>query len=453
MYARAAARNIQALQYDSIPPQALRWGKIAFKDTLGVALAGSLEDTSRIPRTLFSLRTDAESPVLGTTRRAAPLDACFLNGISAHALDYDDGNDAMGGHPSAPLVPALLALASCQRLSGQDLLLAYVAGFEVETRLGRAVHFHHYEKGWHPTATLGVFGSAAACARALRLDEKRTAMALAIAASLASGLKANFGTMTKPLHVGHCSRNGLMAAMLARDGFSANPDVFEHDQGFGNVFNGPGTFDFDRALDGWGAPLMLLETGIGIKLYPCCAGTHSAIDAVLDLYQAGMPPPEDIASVEVRVHARRLPHVNRPVLSAALDAKFSLQYCTARALCDGEVLIRHFAADNYREARVASLMSRVTVGASGPDAPLYGAQVTLRTRDGREMSHLVERARGRGIGRPLDDRDINAKFIDCATTVLGRAASWRLLERLDAMEHLENAAELGELCTSDRTTT
>src|SRR5205814_1903781 len=155
-------------------------------------------------------------------------DAALVNGTAAHALDFDDVSNSLGGHPSAPILPAIFALGEVldrpeKPVGGRDFITAYVAGFETETRIARGVHFHHYEKGWHPTATLGVFGAAAASCHLLGLDRAKTAQALAIAASLASGIKANFGTMTKPLHVGHTARNGLFAALLARDGFTANP--------------------------------------------------------------------------------------------------------------------------------------------------------------------------------------------------------------------------------------
>src|SRR6202007_1124339 len=157
-------------------------------------------------------------------------------------------------HPSVPILPGLFALADAMPVSGRDFLAAYVAGFETETRIARAVNFHHYDKGWHPTATLGIFGATAAASRLLELTQDQTATALAIAASFSSGLKANFGTMTKPLHVGHGTRNGLFAALMVREGFTANPAALEAKQGFLDVFNGPGTYNVERMLSGWYSP-------------------------------------------------------------------------------------------------------------------------------------------------------------------------------------------------------
>jgi len=245
--AHEIAERIHRLRYEDITPTALDWTRSAFIDTIGVALAGMAEDA---PRILLNVPGIATSPgpslVFATGTRTSPLDAALVNGVASHALDYDDVSGTMGGHPSAVLIPPIIALGEMLGSSGRDLALAYVAGFETECRIARGVHFHHYDKGWHPTATLGIFGTVAAAARLLRLTQDQTAMALGLAASLASGLKANFGTMTKPLHVGHTARNGLFAALMVQQGFTANPGTLEAKQGFLHVFNGPGTYDIDR---------------------------------------------------------------------------------------------------------------------------------------------------------------------------------------------------------------
>src|SRR4051794_18305592 len=245
------AERIHALRYQDIAPAALDWTAAAFVDTVGVTLAGIVDEG---PRTLLRVPGVAAAPgpalILGTRRRTSVLDAALVNGTAAHALDYDDVAAALGGHPSAMLVPALLPLGEMLGSSGHDLVLAYVVGFETMCRIGRSVHHHHYEKGWHPTATLGIFGTVAAAARLLRLPVPQTAVALGLAASFAGGIKANFGTMTKPLHVGHAVRNGVFAALLAQQGFTANHAALEHRQGFLEVFNGPGTYNAGRMLDG-----------------------------------------------------------------------------------------------------------------------------------------------------------------------------------------------------------
>jgi 2-methylcitrate dehydratase PrpD len=405
--AEELARRIGRITFACLPPQAVAWAKVGLIDCIGTTLAGSVAECTRI----VSSTLGAGGPALlfGSPRRAAPLDAALINGTAAHALDFDDCSDSMGGHPSAPVLPALFALADAQRVSGRDFLTAYVAGIETETRIARGVNFHHYEKGWHPTATLGTFGAAAAASRLLRLEDSRTAAALALACSLACGVKANFGTMTKPLHVGHAARNGLMAALLARGGFSAGRDAFEHRQGFFMVFNGAGNFSADAVLAGWASPLDILKPGIAIKQYPCCGSTHPAIDAVLALIAEHAVTADDVERVDAFIHPRRLAHTDRPDPVSALDAKFSVQYCLARALLDGCLRLDPFEGDAHRQGRVRALMARImprrTRRWTWPTWSISVARCTLpcatgaRSRPGsiaRSAADRRGRCRGRG---------------------------------------------------------
>src|SRR5688500_7944986 len=308
------AKRINALRYEEMPPEAVHWAKVGILDLIGVTLAGAGEDTTRIPRGVLLHGGASGSSLLfdGGATRVGALDAALINGTASHALDFDDCNNTIGGHPTAPILPALFALADDVGASGREFIAAYVAGFETECKIAMGVHFYHYTHGWHPTATLGVFGSTAACAKLLKLPDDKTAIALAIAASLASGIKANFGTMVKPLHVGHCTRNGLFAALLARGGFTANAGAFEHKQGFFNVFNGEGNYDEAKILPAWGKPLDIVKPGIAVKQYPCCGSTHSALDAMLGLVREHKPAVDDIERVDVWTPPRRLEHTNRP---------------------------------------------------------------------------------------------------------------------------------------------
>src|ERR1700733_2128027 len=355
------AQRIHALRYEDITPAALDWTASAFVDTVGVTLAGIREDG---PQILLRVPGIAAAPgpalILGTNRRTSVLDAALVNGTASHALDYDDVAGSMGGHPSAMLVPALIPLGESLGSSGRDLVVAYVAGFETECRIARGVHHHHYDKGWHPTATLGIFGTTAA--RLLRLSVDQTATALGMAASFAAGLKANFGTMTKPLHVGHGIRDGLFAALMAKEGFTANPGAFEHKQGFLEVFNGPGTYDTARILDGWYDPFECGGAGDpGLKPYPCCGSTHPSIGRMIDLAHRHDLRPERVERITVLPHARRLPHTNNPVPRPPLAAKFSIQYVVARALKDRAVKLSAFENDAPFDPTVRALMARLVL--------------------------------------------------------------------------------------------
>lgn len=448
------AGRILALRYEDLPETAVHWAKVAILDTVGVTLAGAGEETVRILESVPGVGT-ASGPCLifGRGRRTSCLDAALINGTAAHALDFDDVNLTMGGHPSAPLVPAIMALGEMEGASGRDAIAAYVAGFETEARLGRAVNFHHYEKGWHPTTTLGIFGTVAAAARLLRLGTAETATALAIAVSLAAGVKANFGTMTKPLHVGHCGRSGVLAALMAREGFTANADAFEDKQGFFNVFNGPGTFDAARIFEGWADPLDIVATGLGLKQFPCCGSTHTAIYAMLRLRREHGLTPDAVAGIEILTNPRRLPHTDNADPQTGLEAKFSLQYVTARALIDGRVAFEHFEGDAFFDEPVRALLPLTRVG-EHPEMPAdsdnhFGAEVIVTTRDGARLSARVDHQIGRDASDPMTRDELWAKFEDCAARVLPAAQIAPVFGMLEALETVGSLRDLTDVIALD----
>ena len=282
MLLRALAERVSKVTFDSLPADAVAMAKQGILDTTGVTLAGAYDETTAtVTRALRATAAPGPALIFGSDERIDVLNAALINGTASHALDFDDCSNTLGGHPSAPILPALWAIAP--GASGTAFITAYAAGVECETRLARALNFHHYEKGWHPTATLGTFGSAAACGHLLRLTIDQLATALALAASMASGIKANFGTMTKPFHVGQTTRNGLLAALLAKEGMTANVGALEHPQGFFAVYNGAGNFNPDRIFEHWGDPYDLADPGIAFKQHPCCGSTHPAVDAMLQL--------------------------------------------------------------------------------------------------------------------------------------------------------------------------
>jgi len=289
----------------------------------------------------------------------------------------------------------------------------------------------------------------------MSLDAAQTATALSVAASFSSGLKANFGTMTKPLHVGHAARNGLLAAMLAREGFTAGNDAFEHKQGFFNVYNGAGNFDADAALRDWANPLDIVEPGIAIKQYPCCGSTHPAIDAMLMLVAEHTLKPDDVEHVTSWTHPRRLQHTNRPQPNSALDAKFSVQYCVTRALAQGCVVLSHFEGNAWADPAIRSLMQRVT---AEPD-PLadrqpdhFGAEIVVLLRDGRRLSQRVAKAAGRTSANPLPVTRIEAKFLDCANHALNDSASRSLLTLLSNFDEAEDVAAIMRVAEATHST-
>lgn len=445
----------QILGFDptSISEKALHTAKAGITDTIGVTLAGLPEACTQI-----LLRTpgvaDASGPclILGTNQRTSALDATLVNGTASHALDFDDFSDVLGGHQSVPLVPVLFALGEEHGLSGSDIVNAYVVGFEVEHRFAMAMHPHHYDKGWHPTATLGIFGTVAAAAHALKLDRSQIVIALAIAASMASGIKANFGTMTKPLHIGHSGRAGLMSVLLAANGFEANPNAMEHHQGFFNVFNGVGNFDPAPLTEAWTSDLTIELPTIGIKQFPCCGSTHQAIAAMLKLVNEHNLKAGDVKSININTHPRRLRHTNTPYPASVLQAKFSVQYAVARALLDGAVRLKDFEDNAYSHPNIQKILDMTTVKPFGdigaPTGEIWDAEVTVTLSNDEKLMSRVNNMVGRSGENAMSVSELYDKFSDCAGRILTHNQCDQAFEQLSNLEAIPRIVDLtGNLST------
>ncbi len=452
----ALAERITTFDTHTITPKAIDVAKAGIADTIGVTLAGLPEPCTQI---LLSTPGVADAPgsclILGTQQRTSALEATLVNGIASHALDFDDFSDVLGGHQSVPLVPVLFALAEEKGLTGRQLIDAYVVGFEVEHRFAMALHPHHYDKGWHPTATLGIFGTVAAAARALNLDARKTTRALAVAASLAAGIKANFGTMTKPLHVGHSGRSGLMAALIAERGFEANPQAMEHHQGFFNVFNGEGTFDTTPLLSAWSEPLTIELPSIGIKQFPCCGSTHHAIAAMLALRANDGVTAENVEGIVIHVHQRRFRHTNTPFPQSVLQAKFSQQYAVARALLDGAVRLKDFENDAFLQADIVKLLEKITVVPFGepgaPDGGTWDAEVAVSLGNGEKRFKRIDNMVGRSGENAMSRDELFAKFEDCAARAIPENAVVPAFDALMAMETVTDFKALTALLAGKQT--
>ena len=437
--AQALGARIHAFGPADLTPKARLRARILTLDTVAVTLAGASMDCVE---TLCAVPGIADAPgpctLIGRGAGVSMLDAALVNGTAAHALDYDDFSSVFGGHQSAPILPALVALAEAEGHGGEAVMAAYAIGVETEIRIARAVHFHHYDKGWHPTATLGTFGAAAACAHLMGLSEEQITTALALAVSQAAGVKANFGTMTKPFHVGQCARAGLLSALLARQGFTANPAAFEHGQGFFEVFNGAGTYDPARIFADWAAPLELEDDGIAIKPYPCCGSAHAAICAALNLRTETALDPAQIAKITVLVHPRRLPHTDNPAPKTELQAKFSVQYLVARALLDGAIKLSHFDEVAISDPRVAALLSNLDARAhpemGDHSASQWAAEVIVETQTGARLSHRIDDLMAGGGAVPLTTADMRDKFMDCAEAIGSTDWASRLFAQIETFD-------------------
>ncbi len=295
---RSLAGRASSLGYEDLPGPVREVARQCVLDYLGVAIAGAEDPLVRILLDeMAEAGGSAQASVIGHSIRLPVLSAALVNGAAAHALDYDDVNMAMPGHPSVAILPGLLALAELKGSSGREVITAFVAGYETACRIGAALQPGHYNLGFHATATVGSFGAAAACARLLGLEAEATAVALGIAGTQAAGLKSQFGTMCKPFHAGKAAQNGLLAARLAERGFSSRTDIVECVQGFA-LTHGP---DFLPQ-----AALATPEAGFHLlanlfKYHAACYFTHAPIECARRLRQEYRLIPEMIAGITLKL--------------------------------------------------------------------------------------------------------------------------------------------------------
>lgn len=431
------AEFIVKSRWEDASPTAIETAKRAILDSVGVMLAGSVEPPARIVQRIAEAEGGAPlATVLGTRIRTGGVWAALANGIAGHALDFDDTNFAILGHPSVPILAAALAAGELAHEDGRGLVHAFLLGFEVETALGEVMNPAHYAHGWHATSTLGTLGAVAAAAWLLDLDPAETRHALAIAASQASGLKENFGTMTKPFHAGHAAESGLLAALLARDGFTGSEVAIEGRQGYLKVL-GSQQEDPAPALERLGAPWKILTTGVAVKPYPSCACTHSLIAALLELRRAHALRPEAVQEVTVGVNSMvpdMLIHHNP---KTGLEGKFSAEFCAALALVDGRVGIESFQDARLADPALQNVMRRVKMVV---DPTILGdleshvwCRVTVKLADGRTLEVPPREVPGHPSA-PLPREALLAKFQDCAARVLPPDRVESVVEMLEGLD-------------------
>jgi len=434
------AQFIVETGYEDIPAQVVHAAKRVMIDTLGVMIAGSREPAVEIISSFVrSLGGKPRAWVVGKGFRTSAPNAALANGTMAHALDYDDVQQVGVGHPTAALLPAVLAIGEEFGTSGKAVLAALVLGFEVWSKLA-ASGANPRVLGFHPTAVLGSMGAAAAAAKLLELDIKQTQMVLGLAASHAMGMGRNRGTMTKPYHAGNAARSGVTTAMLVREGFTAAPDLIEGQFGFCNAFAGGNGGDDSKVTENLGNPYSIVSPGVGVKKYPTCHFTHRAIDALLQMAGKYRICPNDIAEIESHVGylAGNALVFEEPV--NCLQGKFSMQFCLATALLERKVGLREVTDKMVNDPRIRGLMKRVRLICG--DEPLARSDIVkVRLKDGKAYSLAVDKARG-DAGVPLTDEELISKYRDCAGTILSKD---KMEQALELMLNLEQLQQVGEL--------
>jgi 2-methylcitrate dehydratase PrpD len=429
-----------------IPDDVRRLAKRSILDGLGLAVAGSRSRAAQIAREEVASygQLSPDASVLGTDQRVAPRFAAFLNGLSIHADDFDDtqlavGSDRVYGlltHPTAPVWPAVLALAERDGKSGADALLAYMVGVEVETKVSEAIAPRHYNDGFHSTATAGSIGAGAGAARLVGLDTDQVAVCLGIAASTAAGLRENFGTMTKPFHAGRAAENGVVAASLARAGFTAASTILEARRGFFQAAGG----GFDASMiDGrLGRPWTFAQPGISIKPHPSGSLTHPAMGAFLELVLTNDLRPGDVRRIRVGTN-RHMPNAlihHRP--TNELEAKFSMEFCMAILLLERRAGLAEFTDTVVNRADVQEMIGRVTFEAD-PQADEGGFRemtslITVELADGRVLRTQADFGKGSPTN-PMRDDELIDKFLGCLEWAGIRGDAGRgVAERILALE-------------------
>lgn len=448
---RQVAAFLVNTTYAGLPAGVIDLGKKSILDAIGLALAGSVAETGPLSREyLKSLGlTGGTATVIGSPMKTPPRFAAFANGVAIHADDYDDtqlasAKDRVYGlltHPSATVLPVVLALAETRSRTCRDLMLAYHLGVEVECKIAEAMAPRHYEDGFHSTGTCGTLGAAAAAARMRGLGLEPSLRALSIAASQAAGLRENFGTMTKPFHAGRAAESGVVAADLAALGWTATDQILEAPRGFFRAAGGG--YDPSAIAGKLGNPWTFLTPGVSIKPHPSGSLTHPAMTEMLRLIQANGIRPEQVERVDVGTN-RNMPNAlihHRP--TTALQAKFSMEFCMAVLLMYRKAGLREFTDEIVRRPEIRAMIERVNFGVH-PAAEQAGYDkmttiLEIRLKDGKTISGRADFGKG-SPANPMSFDDVAEKFKDCAAF-----ANWPASHAKSIIETVRKLEELPDV--------
>jgi len=442
----ALARFTAAPPFSTVSEDVATTIRSGFIDATATMIAGRAEPVVDVLRVHLGNRISArgEASVLYGTSRAAAPDAALINGTAAHALDYDDV--ALGGHPSAVLVPALLAEAEACGASGADLLRAYLVGYEVWAELiGRDPDPHHV-KGWHPTAVFGTVAAAAAAASLRRLPFEIARHAIALAGSMAGGLVANFGTMAKPFHAGRAASSGIEATRLAVRGMTGAPDAMEHHAGFLHAISPQGRVDLNRSAERLGRDLRIRESGLSIKQYPICYATHRVIDGVIDAARREDIRARQVAAVQAQIGRTQASMLRNHAPQNGLEAKFSLEFAVASSLVAREVGLAQLTDAFVLQPEVQSTMKKVKTATTDTRCPVepafaFADRVQIELSNGRTIdTGDIRFARG-NAKLPLTAEELKRKFMGCVSGKGGIDAE-RIYNQLAALDALANVRDL-----------
>src|SRR5262245_61341173 len=438
---RDFAAFLARFRFEDLPPRAIEESRRGVLDWLGCALAGSGHPTvSKLLAVLQAISTTRQASVIGRGLKLGPTEAALANGQMSHVLDYDDTH--MGGvvlHASAPILCALFPLLERGGYCGRDLICAYVAGFEAGVRVGQAAPGHH-AGGWHLTGTLGSFAAGAAAGRLLGLDAKAMTHALGITATQVAGLQQNRGTMCKSFHAGKSAANGLLAALLAQQGFDSSEEIIEGRRGFCRVYSS--TAAPELVLDQIGQRFEITRNGH--KPYACGVVLHPAIDAMVALASKSPHTLAEIERVELRVHPFAVSITGAADPKTGLQSKFSIYHAAAVAYLDRNAGIPQFSDQRAAAADVVALRGKIEV-TTDESFRKDQAEATLVAKNGERITAAIAHASGT-IENPMSNEAIEAKFLANATPVIGAERASKIAALVWKLETLADARELVVLC-------
>lgn len=417
------------------------------RDLVGCLIGGSVEPTAVRAAAVAAAWGVGTTTIVGVRRLVPAPSSAFANGTAAHILDFDDSFAPLTGHPSAPLVPAVLALAEERGFSGAAVLDAYVAGIEVIATIGRVINPAHYAAGWHSTATIGVIGAAAACARLLGLDAEGVAAAISIAVSSSSGTRMQLGFPMKSIHAGFAARDGVVAAMLAAEGVRGNPEPLVGPRGLADLYSQVGVDGEAFSLAAVGDPLAIEKPGITFKPHPTCGSTHRSLDALLHMRETRHFDARDVEAVDLVIPLLNVKNLIYDNPTTGMEAKFSMHYCAAVALIQGPLRLGDFEDAAIFRPQVRQLMQRIrmhTLPGSENTSKDYldlPAHTTVRLKSG-EVLEDTRYSRQGAPGTPMLQAAQRAKFLDCATRLLSPSKCEHLLELISSMASVPKMDEL-----------
>ncbi len=432
--------------YDDIPADAVGHAKRAIRDYLGVAVYGSHHHVGEQIMAYVDRCMDGQDATVIGRGTASPTGAALANGVFGHAIDYDDTFESIVIHPTSPVFAATLAAGEIVDADGKELITAYTIGCEAAFRVGHSTYPNHYQNGWHSTGTVGAFGSAAAAAHLLGLSVSETKHAFGTVASGSSALKKNFGSMTKPLHAGHAAENGLRAAMLAQNGFTADEEILEGKIGYGEVMTTDGSYDPTDITEGLGEDWAVLD--LGFKPHPSGVITHAAMDALRTLVLEHDLTPETVESITVALDDAASEMLHHADPDNALQSKFSIEFCLAAILRERKAGIHEFT-DEYvtqpeTKAAIAKIGRSFEENLFDAHYASYGARVTVETADGETLVNEVKHHPG-SPNNPVSEERLRAKFDECVLTVLDDEETDRLAATIDSLEAEGSVADLIDL--------